>query len=251
MKDELITKTLEQYIEGHKDNYFIIGGNAVNYVLSTYGIEFRVTDDFDIVLVTQICDDMFINDLNKLIRDGGYEHKWKNEKATAYRFENSKKEGFPRIIEFFVEEGQYQESLDKRLAKLDIKVNEERISAIVIDSELYQFALNNRIEIDGLMFLNREALIVLKVIAYFNNKNLYQKNHLVSSNDYLKHRKDVIDLLSSYTSNANPVRLSDSLLSYIIKFEKVLNSNESKQICKTRAYNHKDIIERYRELFLK
>lgn len=48
MKDELITKTLKQYIEKHKDNYFIIGGNAVNYVLNGYGVKFRVTDDFDI-----------------------------------------------------------------------------------------------------------------------------------------------------------------------------------------------------------
>lgn len=54
MKDELITKTLKQYIEKHKDNYFIIGGNAVNYVLNGYGVKFRVTDDFDIKKILSI-----------------------------------------------------------------------------------------------------------------------------------------------------------------------------------------------------
>lgn len=249
MIDELITKTLKNYIEHHPDNYFVIGGNALNYVLEEYGIIFRATHDFDIVLVTEATDDAFIGDLKKLINDGHYINKWKNQKKTAYRFEGSAVRGYPRSIEFFIAEGQYPESLDKKLAKLDIETNEEKISAITLDKELYRFALKHRKNYDGLIFLDREALIVLKVIAYYNNLQLYSDGHKVDKEEYTKHRKDVVTILSSYNEQSlSSIGYPPDYRDQIVSFVDILAGKEVKQICSQMGLDPQVVVSYYKKL---
>ena len=98
-----VTNTLQRFLGSHKESYFIIGGHAVAYNLSLQGLSFRVTRDYDIVIVSEVSDDEFGNDLADLLINGGYRFGYKGggERRIAYRFESPTDANFPEIIEFF------------------------------------------------------------------------------------------------------------------------------------------------------
>ena len=188
---------LLSFLHDNKDSYFVIGGHAAAVHFENAGLEFRITKDFDIVLVTKLDDSDFSKQIAKFLIEGGYENRYRNEKKTAYRFENPKSADFPMIIEFFVEEGKFPESLDKRLAKLDIEVNEEKISAIVLNSDVYEFAKRHVIYDYDLPIVDKKCLIALKSYAYFQNLELYNEKK-VKSDDYLKHKKRRFQIVNDY-----------------------------------------------------
>ncbi len=49
-----VTKTLQNFLQKHKNSYFIIGGHAAAYNLDIDGISFRVTRDYDIVIISEV-----------------------------------------------------------------------------------------------------------------------------------------------------------------------------------------------------
>lgn len=195
-----IENTLQLFLGKHKNDYFIIGGHAAAYNLSLQGLSFRVTRDYDIVLVSEIENDDFANDLTSLLESGGYQFGYKasTNKKTAYRFESPKNDNYPEIIEFFVKEGAYIQSLDNRFAKLNIVVDEDKISAMVLNKEIYEFSKEHVIEINGLMFVDKPCLIALKSYAYLENLKLYKESK-VKSDDYKKHARDILRIIGAFT----------------------------------------------------
>lgn len=234
------------FLGNNKDCFFLIGGHAVAIHLDKIGQEFRSTKDFDIVLVTKIDNSSFSKQLEKMLVDGNYSNKFRNNRKTAYRFENPKSNVFPRIIEFFVEEDQFPESLDRRLAKLNIEVKEDKISAIVLNKDAFEFAKRHVIIADGLPVVDVSGLIVLKIFAYFQNKELHGQGK-VDENDYQKHRKDIIRLLSIVKDRKQINDLPESLLSLINEFISVLKG--CGPTAKEYHVNLKDLIKAYKTLF--
>lgn len=239
-------ETLLSFLGENNDRFFLIGGHAVAIHLEKIGLTFRATKDFDIVLITKIDDSSFSKQLEKMLINGEYKNKYRNDKKTAYRFESPVSNAYPKIIEFFVEEGQFPESLDRRLAKLDIEVNEGMISAIVLDKEVFEFAKRHVVIVDRLPVVDINGLIALKTLAYFKNKDLHEQS-FVDENDYQKHRKDIIRLIS-IVQNKEPIYdLPESLLKPVNDFIKVLKESES--AAKEYRVNLKDLIEIYKTIF--
>ena len=239
-------ETLLSFLEENKEHFFLIGGHAAAIHFERIGLEFRTTKDFDIVLTSKIDNSSFSLQLSKMLIEGGYENKYRNERKTAYRFENPKSNAFPKIIEFFVEEGVFPESLDRRFVKLEIQVNEEKISAIVLDKDVFEFSKRHIEIIDGLPVVEVKALIALKALAFFNNKKLFEKN-LVEQDDYQKHRKDIIRLLSIVTDDSALNDLPDTLLAPLRAFVPVLE--ESKSIARSYSIELKAVLDVYRNIF--
>lgn len=197
-----VTKTLQIFLQKHKNSYFIIGGHAAAYNLDIDGISFRVTRDYDIVIISEVDDEQFAFDLCELLLNGKYKFGFKSnsQKKIAYRFENPINNDYPEIIEFFIKEGVYIQSIDNRFAKLNITVNNEKISAMVLDEDIYNFSKRHVLEIKNLMFVDKKCLIGLKSYAYFENLKLYQNNKVTSDN-YKKHARDILRLLGSLKPN--------------------------------------------------
>lgn len=197
-----IMTTLQKFLGKHKDNYFIIGSHAAAYNLSLQGLTFRVTRDYDIVIISEVSNDEFAKDLTELLETGGYQFGYKadSKKRVAYRFESPKNGDYPEIIEFFVKDGANVQSIDNRFAKLNIAVDEEKISAMVLNKEIYDFSKNHVVEINDLMFVDKPCLISLKSYAYFENRKLYDEGK-VKSDDYKKHSRDILRILGSFAEN--------------------------------------------------
>ena len=216
--DNKITNTLQSFLGAHKNNYFIIGGHAAAYNLSLQDLPFRKTKDFDIVIVSEATSEDFCKDLVSLLISGGYKHSYKSsiKKRVAYRFESPANIGYPEIIEFFVREGVHSQSLDNRFAKLDIVIDDDKLSAMVLNQEIYEFALKHLVEINELMFVDKPCLIALKSYAYFENLKLFREGK-VSSNSYKKHLRDILRIIGSMTEidlkkiNDLPIQLKESM----------------------------------------
>lgn len=196
------TNILQTFLGNHKDSYFIIGGHAAAYNLSLQSLSFRATKDYDIVIVSEVNDGAFAHDLAELLITGGYEFGYKSDskKRIAYRFESPSDGRYPEIIEFFVKEGENIQSLDERFAKLNIVVDEEKISAMVLNKDIYDFSKKHVIEINNLMFIDKPCLLALKSYAYFENLKLYKEGK-VKSDDYKKHAKDILRILLSFSES--------------------------------------------------
>ena len=122
----------------------------------------------------------------------------------------------------------------------------EKVSAIVLDKDVFEFSKRHIEIIDGLPVVEIKALIALKALAFFNNKKLFEKN-LVEQDDYQKHRKDIIRLLSIVTDDSALNDLPDTLLAPLRAFVPVLE--ESKSIARSYSIELKAILDVYRNIF--
>ena len=236
---------LVSFLSENKESYFVIGGNAAAIHFENVGLSFRATEDFDIVLVTKIDNSDFSNQIGKFLIEGGYENKYRNEKKTAYRFEKPKSPEYPRVIEFFAKEGEFPESLDKRLAKVDIEVNEEKISAIVLDSDVYEFAKSHVVYDYDLPIVDIKGLIALKTLAYFKNLELYEQK-LVDKDDYAKHRKDIFRLLTIVADLEPLENIPECLKKSLQEFLTILE--KSQDLARSYRTGLEDVVDRYKKI---
>ena len=110
-----------------------------------------------------------------------------------YRFLNPKNADYPSKIELLS-----HSLLDIpgiRYTPLSVE-RDESMSAMVLEEELYQYALAHCRIIHGFKCLKSESLIVFKIAAYQNLMEEYaQTGDARRRNDALKHRNDVFRIL--------------------------------------------------------
>ena len=252
MQNHNYAQRLLSYLSTYPSEYLIIGGTAAELELDKRSLPFRQTKDFDIVICWNGQDRAFPDALASLIRDGRYRTYIRNSKKSAYRFENAENSGFPSVIELFCKSGAGTPSLDGHLAKMNIPIDDDRLSAIVLEDDLYAFAVAHRIGVDGLSVLDIYGLLLLKCVAYFRNYDLFLKGK-VDKRDYLKHRRDVIALLgalkeSEVQSVDHPTRYDADLKA----FSALLQKAESAQVASSLGYRgriYSELCRSFRILF--
>lgn len=238
--------TILKYLKDYTNSYFIIGGQATAIELAKIDLDFRITKDYDIVLISNSPEEGFYKALLDLISDGKYKNNYVNGKKNAYRFEKPENPNFPAVIELFCEQGQYHESLNKRFAKIDLVECEDKISAMVLDKEIYNFALSHKIIESGISIVDTIGLIALKCFAYFENERLHKEGK-VHEGDVTKHKNDVITLVSSL-KEGQKIMAPDILFNSLKQFYKLLKKGEFDQTLKSKHIGKNDIIKQFEEL---
>jgi hypothetical protein len=192
-------KRFEAAFLPHRESFILIGGTAVQMVLGQYDSpkgfanRARVTHDIDILVVTDNLTDGFKSAFHKFIEEGAYECYFSKERPHYYRFLNPKNADYPNKIELLS-----HSLLDIpgiRYTPLSVE-RDESMSAMVLEEELYQYALAHCRIIHGFKCLKSESLIVFKIAAYLNLMEEYaQTGDARRRNDALKHRNDVFRIL--------------------------------------------------------
>ena len=79
-------ETFREYFQDFSSDYVVIGGVACELALDSLRLDFRPTDDFDIVIVSENLAHGFGTALKRFIRDGGYsvQHRKSNDKPTFF-----------------------------------------------------------------------------------------------------------------------------------------------------------------------
>lgn len=210
------------HLHSHSDCYVVIGGIATRITLEDAGLEARVTKDFDVVLLADGTNAQFARDIANLLKEGQYQNYTSNEKRVCFRFVKPQTNGYPTQIELFA--GSNNKTFERYLQKVPIVVDEEQLSAIILDENVFEFIKSRRVLTEeGLPIVDIYGLIALKSFAYFENFALYEKGKVTEST-YTKHKSDIIRLLLALPSGSPSISLPPILLESAKKFVDVLSN---------------------------
>lgn len=187
----------------HGDKYILIGGCALHTVLSTEGLDPRATKDLDIVLVVEAIDASFVNRFWQFIEEGGYAERQvsKSAQRNFYRFHKPVNREFPAMLELFAREPALVRPLAEGSHLTPIPVGEdvESLSAILLDSDYYDFILRERRELMGMPYIGEGCLIALKAQAWLEMRERKAMGSAIDSRNIRKHLMDVLALTQVLT----------------------------------------------------
>lgn len=217
--------TFREYFRDYADNYIIIGGTACSELIEDVGLKPRTTKDIDAILIVEALNDRFVTRFWEFIREGKYEL-WEtlSGKTQFYRFIKSQTDGFPLQIELFsrvpdmikVPEGSH-------LTPIPVGEELSSLSAILLDDDYYHYAISHTVALDDLRFVDKDALIVLKAIAYINNSKRKADGEQVSSENISKHKNDIFRIVSTLIENDKyeiPETIKSDLRTFLAMVEK-------------------------------
>lgn len=180
----------------YADRYVLVGGVACEQVMDEAGLGFRLTKDFDVVLLVELLDAAFADTFWAFIEAGGYERREKAEGGKLYRFQKPTEPDYPQMIELF---SRAPEGIDlapgSQLTPLPIDEAAASLSAILLDAGYYDFLRENTRLVDGLPLLDEAAIIPFKARAYLDLAARKAQGEPIDSGDVKKHRNDVFRLL--------------------------------------------------------
>ena len=174
------------------DCYTVIGGTACFILMEEAGLNFRATNDIDMILVLEDKGPEFGKIFWKYIIEGGYTCGWRDSGARYYRFTDPNP-GYPVRIELFSRRLDFVP--DSRIIPVHISDDVSSLSAIALDEDFYDFMIRGRVTVDGISVLGAEYIIPFKMFAWLSNRHLRADGIRVNTDDIKKHKNDVFRLL--------------------------------------------------------
>lgn len=197
---------------GLEEQYVLIGGTATYLVLDEAGLQPRATKDLDIVLCLEALTVDFIKAFWDFVKEGGYENlQVSTGKKVFYRFSKPKGEGFPFMLELFsrAPDG-IEPPPDVHLVPIPADDEVYSLSAILLDTEYYEFLHRHKAVLDGLSILTAPGLIPLKAKAWLDLTERKEEGARVDSRDIKKHRSDILKLYQLLTPETH-IEASESI----------------------------------------
>lgn len=196
--------TFRRYFEKYNSDYVLIGGVACELALNSLRLDFRPTDDFDIVIVSENLAQGFGTALKQFIKDGQYsvQRRKSNNKPTFFRFLEPKDDSFPSKLELASVKPFDEWEWD--FAPLDAGDARSSLSAILFERDFYQFILDNAVTHRGISSMRLEGLIPLKCLAYLELSQP-ENPSLKALTNTEKHRQDIFRLAEALPSGPFPL----------------------------------------------
>lgn len=196
-----MVKGLERFREHFaalKDRYLLIGGTACDLAFTQAGLEFRTTKDIDMVLCLETVDAEFGQAFWSFITAGAYESlEAPADDRIFYRFSRPRTDGYPVMIELFSRvPDMLGTDCTGHLAPIPISNDVPSLSAILFDSQYYEWTQAGRTLIEGLPVVRPEHLIPLKARAWLDLTDRASDGFQVDGRDIRKHKNDVFRLYS-------------------------------------------------------
>ena len=147
------------------------------------------------VLVPQELSAGFIGTFWKFIKEGGYKFASRknndgDRRCVFYSFVDGK-EGFPDQIELLSKPDELIGiPADHHIEYIDTGEEYSHLSAIILDSNYYDYLTAHFEMVDGIRYASADALVCLKALAYLNLLSDKQAGKKVNANDIKKHRRD-------------------------------------------------------------
>lgn len=204
--------------QSFKDCYTVIGGTACSVLMENAILEFRATQDIDmILLVDSPRFNEFADQLLKFIDDGDYSCEERaNGTKRLYRFKEPRTAGFPAMIELFSRNALNMKG-KRRITYVKTDNDPSGLSAMLLSDAYYNFAMQGREEINGVWTLQASYLIPLKMYAWINLDAEKRSRRTIEEYDLNKHKYDVFRLLPLVREGEN-VACSEEIRKDVSKF---------------------------------
>lgn len=197
-----LDKFREHFID-FKENYVIIGGLASYLLLDESGFDMvRATKDIDIVLCAEALDKKFVNHFWDFVRAGGYSAiKQSTGERRFYRFTEPTESGYPKMLEILSNKSRMFETTEVgTIVPMSVEEEIVSLSAILLNEEYYNFIMDQKIELEGVVIADEKCIIPLKARAWIDNKERKENGENVQSGDIKKHKNDIYKLSQLLTN---------------------------------------------------
>lgn len=208
----------------YQGKYSLIGGVACGLLMDEAQLEYRVTKDFDIVLIIEAMDEDFGVALWDFIKKGDYTIRQKNNgEPEFYRFKNPKDVSYPEEIELFSRRsvGLHYEEKD-RLTPIFISDEISSLSAILLDDAYYNFLQSGVRVINDIQVLSHLYIIPFKAKAWLDLSGRKDKGEKVDSKNISKHKNDIIRLLQIVQKEEHvelPMEVKNDMINFLERME--------------------------------
>ncbi len=216
-----------EYFKELKDHFVVVGGTAATLLLEHIGITFRATKDIDIVIITNDTGE-FADKLADYVKLGQYEIQSNEGRPRFYRFLKPSNLDFPFQIELFYKRPEGLELFGKQhIIPIKAASNDLGISAILLESEYFEFIRNNVRQMKGVPTATIEATIILKARAFCDLVSRKSQGDEVDSRDILKHKKDIFRLAQALLRPDSRVKLDGVLRTDFEEFIRAMEADAS------------------------
>lgn len=211
----------QNWFADYVDQYVLIGGTAASLAMEDAGLEFRATKDLDIVLHVEALTPQFGRTFWRFVEAGGYGIRQASDtgKPVFYRFQKPSDPSFPFMVELFARTPDGLEIAEgSQLTPIPLDEAVSSLSAILLDTDYYDFIMAGRRTADGLPWVGEDRLIPLKAVAWLELSARKDKGEAVDSKDVRKHLNDVLrlsQLLAPDTRIEVTARIADDLLRFL------------------------------------
>jgi hypothetical protein len=202
----------------HEGSIVLIGGAACDDWFSRQLLQFRATQDLDIVLIIELIDAAALTALREFIREGGYRSRFRRSGSPElFRFADPTDERFPRELELFSRAPSDYDLAPGDVIPVSMEPDHHSLSAILLNDAYYDLIRTHHDTRDGLGISNAIALIPLKAYAWLDLSRLKKEGQHIDSKKILKHRSDVFRLAATLPAGPGPV-LSEEILQDLRRF---------------------------------
>lgn len=243
--------SFKEWFSDYAEQYTIIGGTACDLLMTENGIDFRATKDIDMVLIVEALTVEFGAAFWNYIKKAGYEHKNKSTgEPQFYRFSNPISHEYPAMIELF---SRNVDAItlpdDAVLTPLPLDEELSSLSAILMDSDYYQFLRQGRVIIEGIPILDEYHLIPFKAKAFLDLSARKAAGEAVDSKNIRKHKNDVFRLSLLLRDELHielSKRIANDMLEFITQIE---NEDVDMKSLGIRNIRKEDIIKQLKALY--
>ena len=186
----------KEHFRAYSEQFVLIGGAACEQVMDTAGLGFRVTKDLDIVLLLEALNAEFVRVFWDFVRAGKYQiQQHSSGRRQFYRFQKPGTSGYPFMLELFAREPDVMHLAEgSTLTPLPMEEEISSLSAILLDSEYYEFIRAGHRIVNGLPLIGPETIIPLKARAWLDLTARKASGQLIDSTSIKKHKNDVLRL---------------------------------------------------------
>ncbi len=211
-----------RHFRDYADRYVLIGGTACDIAMTRAGLSFRATKDLDIVLCVEALDTAFVRAFWAFVHGGGYSIQEKSSgQKQFYRFQKPRNGSYPFMLELFSRQPDVLPvAKGSHLTPLPMEEDVSSLSAILMDTDYYEFIQAGRQMVDGLPVVGPAQLIALKVRAWIDLTERERGGEKIDSKVTKKHKNDVFRLfriLDPTVDLAVPTTIKSDLSDFVAR----------------------------------
>lgn len=186
----------------YSDNFIIVGGTACSLAMNDAGINFRATNDIDMIVIVEELSSDFGKTFWDFIKEGGYEF-WKSDETTHFfRFLNPKDSSYPKMIELFSRKQDWiPDDMIGKYTKIVMTDEISSLSAILLDDTYYRFLKDGSEIVNDLPILKPIYLIAFKAKAHVDLSKKHSEGMHINERDLKKHKNDILRLVQLLNPN--------------------------------------------------
>lgn len=189
-------------LKTYSDNFIIVGGTACSLEMNDAGINFRATNDIDMIVIVEELSAEFGKAFWDFVKEGGYEF-WKAEETTHFfRFFNPQNSNYPKMIELFSRKQDWIPSdMVGKYTKIVVSDEISSLSAILLDDTYYRFLKEGSEIVNNLPVLKPMYLIAFKAKAHVDLNKKHSEGQHINERDLKKHKNDILRLVQLLNPN--------------------------------------------------